>query len=109
MPIYNKLVRDKIPDIIAKSGKAYEVQPLSNEAYAKELEKKLVEETEEYLEAENNGESVEELADILELVRALAVRHGSSFDEVEEVRRRKAEERGAFEERIYLVKVEDES
>lgn len=109
MPIYNKLVRDKIPEIIEKTGKFYEINHLSDEAYAKDLEKKLVEETEEYLEAENNAESVEELADILELVRALAVRHGSSFDEVEEVRRRKEEERGAFEKKIYLVEVEDES
>ncbi|WP_406944163.1 phosphoribosyl-ATP pyrophosphohydrolase [Halobacillus sp. SY10] len=109
MPIYNKLVRDKIPDIIAKSGKSYEIQHLSDKAYVKELERKLVEETEEYLETGNDEESVEELADFLELVRALAVRHGCSFDELEDVRRRKAEERGAFKERIYLVEVEDES
>lgn len=109
MPIYNKLVRDKIPDIIEKSGKSYEIQHLPNRAYAKELERKLSEETQEYLDAESTEENVEELADILELVRALATQHGASIEEVEAVRSRKAEERGAFEERIYLVEVEDES
>ncbi|MGC4379361.1 nucleoside triphosphate pyrophosphohydrolase [Fictibacillus sp. Mic-4] len=107
MPTYNKLVRDKIPEIIVATGKAYNTTILANDEYVKELKKKCYEELDEYAAAENDEQAVEELADLLELMHALASVHGVSFDKIEEVRKEKAEKRGGFQERIFLVDVED--
>jgi predicted house-cleaning noncanonical NTP pyrophosphatase (MazG superfamily) len=108
MPIYNKLVRDKIPQVIENSGLQFETRILSEEDYKIEVTKKLVEELREFEEAENSKDAVEELADILELIHAAAEINGSSFEEVEKVRVKKAENRGGFKERIFLIEVEDE-
>ncbi|MBX0358358.1 nucleoside triphosphate pyrophosphohydrolase [Halobacillus sp. Nhm2S1] len=107
MPVYNKLVRDLIPKIIEDQGKFLKTKILSDEAFRKELRTKLKEEMNEYLEADNDKDAVEELADLLELMNALAKQHGSSIQEVEEIRKRKAEKRGAFEEKVFLVHVEE--
>jgi predicted house-cleaning noncanonical NTP pyrophosphatase (MazG superfamily) len=74
MPIYNKLVRDKIPEIIRNSGKDFNCITLKNESYISELKRKLQEEVEEYAQASDDAEAVEELADILEVVHALIER-----------------------------------
>lgn len=108
MITYNKLVRDKIPEIIAESGKKAETKILSNEEFLLELQKKAKEELSEYLNAKTEQESVEELADLLEIIRSLAVLHGASFDDLEEVRRKKAADRGGFEKKIFLIGVENE-
>ncbi|WP_299091483.1 nucleoside triphosphate pyrophosphohydrolase [uncultured Metabacillus sp.] len=108
MPVYNKLVRDKIPEIIEKTGKKYKTKILSNEEYIKELHAKGFEELKEYVEAKDKESSLEELADVLEIIHALAEFHGSSINEIEEIRRNKADARGGFREKIYLVEVEDE-
>lgn len=107
MPVYNKLVRDRIPEIIQKDNKKCTTKILDEESYVIELKKKLEEELEEYQEATSNEEAIEELADILELMHALAGVHESSIGEVEEVRKKKAIERGGFKDRIYLIEVED--
>lgn len=107
MPKYNKLVRDKIPEIIEKSGKKFTTSILNEEQYITELKKKSFEELEEYMNTTTNKDALEELADVLEIIHALAECHGSSIEEVENVRERKAKDRGGFEERIYLVDVED--
>lgn len=109
LPIYNKLVRDRIPEIIEKNGSTYDSKILDEIEYREELRKKLSEEIEEYLNATNDEEAIEELADILELIHALAVTHSSTIEEVEKVRVDKAEKRGGFEEKIYLIEVQDES
>lgn len=109
LPIYNKLVRDRIPEIIEKSGSTYRSKILDETEYKEELRKKLVEEIDEYLNAGNDGEAIEELADVMELIHSLAITHGSTMKEVESVRIEKAEKRGGFEEKIYLVEVHDES
>ena len=69
--VYNKLVRDNIPNIIKTKGEEPIIKVLDDETYKKELEKKLYEEYEEVLEA-SGEERVEELADILEIIKALA-------------------------------------
>ncbi|KGX91721.1 nucleoside triphosphate pyrophosphohydrolase [Pontibacillus marinus] len=107
MPTYNKLVRDLIPNIIEQSGKGYKIEVLSEKEYINELQKKLQEEVDEYREAIEGQDAIEELADILELMKALAEKHGSSIDEVEKVRKEKAEKRGAFNNKVFLVEVED--
>ena len=108
MPIHNKLVRDLIPEIIESIGRKFSLKILTNEEYIKELKNKSQEELAEYLNAENDKDAIEELADLLEIIHALAECHGASFEEVEEVRHKKAEKRGGFKEKIFLVEVEDE-
>lgn len=107
MPIYNKLVRDRIPKIIAKQGLALNTRILDTHEYLTELRTKLQEETNEYLEAKTDAEAVEELADIMELLHALAEAHGVTVEELERIRAEKADKRGGFKERVFLIEVED--
>ncbi|TFB19575.1 phosphoribosyl-ATP pyrophosphohydrolase [Filobacillus milosensis] len=107
MPTYNKLVRDKIPEIIKENGQKFNSSILDEDKYFKELNKKLNEEVAEYQESDNSQGAIEELADILELMHSLAKVHGASIDTVEKVRQEKAEKRGGFEKRIFLESVED--
>ena len=100
---YHKLVRDRIPEIIMNSGKQSVCTTLSDDEYITMLDEKLNEELAEYQESK----SMEELADLLEVIRAVAMARGSSIDEVEEIRRDKAAKRGAFEQKILLVEVRD--
>ncbi len=108
MPTYNKLVRDLIPNVITKTGKNFSTRILPEDEYIVELKKKLTEELQEYNEAKTDEEAVEELADILELLHAAVKIHGSSVEELEEVRKAKAKKRGGFEQRIFLIEVEDD-
>ncbi|WP_318617097.1 nucleoside triphosphate pyrophosphohydrolase [Sporosarcina sp. YIM B06819] len=108
MPIYNKLVRDNIPAIIEKSGKTFTTHLLNDTEYITEINNKLGEELAEYLETTTTADALEELADLLELIHAAAVYHGSTFEELEKVRVEKAVQRGGFNERIFLLEVEDD-
>ncbi|MBM7553531.1 nucleoside triphosphate pyrophosphohydrolase [Thalassobacillus pellis] len=107
MPVYKKLVRDRIPEIIAKTGNSFKARTLDKPEYVESLKRKLQEELDEYLTAGTDEEALEEMADLLELMEVLAELHNSSIDEVEEIRKEKAEKRGSFRERIYLIEVED--
>ena len=100
MVIYNKLVRDKIPEIIAgdNNGKC-ETRILDDQEYLEELNKKLKEELNEYLES---GE-VEELADLEEVLRAILDAKRVSYEDFERLRLKKVEKRGAFKNRIFLI------
>ena len=98
---FNKLVRDRIPEIISNSGKQSVCTTLSDEEYILMLDEKLNEELAEYQESK----SIEELADLLEVIRAVVKARGSSIDEIEEIRRDKAAKRGSFERKILLVEV----
>lgn len=108
MPLYNKLVRDKIPEVIKKTGKSYRVRTLNHHEYIIELKKKLTEEVDEYLNAPDDAEAIEELADILELIHALAKIHNSTINEVEAIRVEKANKRGGFQDKVFLIDVDDE-
>jgi predicted house-cleaning noncanonical NTP pyrophosphatase (MazG superfamily) len=108
MPIYNKLVRDRIPEIIESTGKIFTTRILNSHEYITELKKKSFEELDEYVNTDNHKDGIEELADLLELIHALAETHGSTIEKVEEVRRLKAEKRGGFKGKIFLIEVEDE-
>ena len=107
MPIYNKLVRDRIPEIIEKAGKTYTSRILTQDEYIEALRKKSHEELEEYMNASDNDSALEELADLLKIIHALAEAHGSTAEEVEKIRVKKAKERGNFKEKIFLIEVED--
>lgn len=108
MPVYNKLVRDRIPEIIERDGKKFTTRILDNKEYIEELRKKSIEELDEYMNATNDEEALEELADVLEIIHALSKHHGASIDKVEEIRKQKAEKRGGFDEKIFLIEVIDE-
>ena len=96
MESYNKLVRDKIPEILDRKGVSYEKRIASDEEYKAELIKKLGEETEEFLK----DNSPEELADVIEVIEAL--KKMTDYENVEEVRRKKLEDRGGFDQKIIL-------
>ncbi len=102
--IYNKLVRDKIPNIIEEKGETPVIKTLDAIEYKKELEKKLYEEYKEVIEA-NGEEYIEELADMLEVIRALAKLENKSLDDVILIADKKKEKRGAFDKKIFLEKV----
>ncbi|NRD79779.1 nucleoside triphosphate pyrophosphohydrolase [Bacillus sp. BRMEA1] len=107
MAIYNKLVRDKIPDIIKSTGKKYSLKQLNNKEYIQALQKKAFEELNEYINSNTNNEAFEELADLLEVIHAFAEYHGGSFEMVEDIRIKKLSERGGFKEKIFLLEVEN--
>lgn len=100
---YNKLVRDKIPQIIEQDNKKCTLETLSDESYITYLDNKLEEELAEYQE----NKSLEELADLLEVVYSVAEARGFSIRELEQVRQEKAEKRGRFTKKICLKEVMD--
>lgn len=108
MPVYNKLVRDLIRQMIDQTGKQHTTRILDDSEYIEALRTKLNEEQQEYLEADNDQDSLEELADVLELIHALAKTHGSTIEQVEEIRKQKAEKRGGFNDKVFLIEVEDD-
>lgn len=99
--VHNKLVRDRIPEIIEKSGKRAVTEILSDEEYMELLNKKLMEEVQEYIESG----TVEELADIGEVMHAIMDLKDISIEEFQRVRLEKLEQRGGFKERIFLKEV----
>ncbi len=98
---YYKLVRDRIPEIIEADGKTCICKTLSDEDYLHLLDEKLNEELAEYQESK----SLEELADLLEVMRAVVKARGWSLEDLERARAEKAAKRGGFEKKILLKEV----
>ncbi len=98
MKEYNKLIRDRIPEIIEAAGKQCIVEVMNEDEYLEALDCKLEEELAEY----QADKSLEELADLLEVMYAVVVARGYSIEELERVRKQKAEKRGGFEKRLRL-------
>lgn len=92
-----KLVRDKIPQIIIADGRTPIVRTLSDEEYLSELDRKLNEEVAEY----QADKSLEEMADVLEVLLAICEARGHSVDELMEVRDKKREKKGGFRDKVY--------
>lgn len=101
MKVYKKLVRDKIPEIIIAKGDSALTRILSDEEFLGCLKRKLCEEVNEFL---TDG-SVEELADIYEVLLAMLEHMGVSFESFEELRNKKVLEKGGFSKRIFLDSV----
>ncbi|ELZ09885.1 hypothetical protein A6E15_01290 [Natrinema saccharevitans] len=99
---FDKLVRDEIPVVIKQNGEKPVTSRVTGEDYSDRLVEKLEEEVDEYRESR----SLEELADILEVVHAIRKRKGVSVDELNEKRAQKAEQRGRFDEGVVLERVE---
>ena len=102
--IYNKLIRDNIPQIIESKGETPVVKTLDDAEYKSELEKKLYEEYKEVIEA-SGTDRIEELADMIEVISALAKLENNSLDDVISIAHKKSEKRGAFDKKIFLEKV----
>lgn len=98
---HDKLVRDRIPEIIEASGKRCITEVLNRDDYIRALDAKLDEELAEY----QQSKSLEELADLLEVMEALVKARGYTWEELSRVRSEKRAERGGFEERIWLKEV----
>lgn len=101
MRVYNKLVRDNIPDIIKSTGETAHIRTLGDSEYVTELERKFQEEVDEYLESRD----ITELADVLEVIEALAKAQGKSLDDVMEIKKAKCAKNGAFNDKIFLMEV----
>lgn len=101
--IYNKLVRDKIPKIIKLNGAIPITRILDDKEFSEELNKKLIEEVEEFLLSYD----IEELVDIYEVLLAILRTRKVSFDEFEKIRYSKVQERGTFEKKVFLISVEE--
>jgi predicted house-cleaning noncanonical NTP pyrophosphatase (MazG superfamily) len=99
---YNKVVRDKIPEIIAESGKKSNIKQLDDTSFLAELEKKLIEEVNEYTESKD----IEELADLLEVIYRISELRGVNSDELDKIRKNKAEKRGKFASNLFLIDTE---
>ena len=99
---YNKVVRDKIPEIIEESGKKFNLKQLDDVSFLAEIEKKLIEEVNEYTESKD----VEELADLLEVIYRISELKGVSSDELDKIRKDKAEKRGKFDSNLFLIDAE---
>ena len=102
MTVYNKLVRDRIPEMIRAQGETPHTRILEQEEYLRHLEAKLDEETGEY----HRDKNAEELADILEVVFALAEAIGCTKEELLEIYRKKHDARGGFHSRVLLISKE---
>jgi len=102
MKSYDKAVRDRIPDIIRAEGKQCTVHQVPDEEFLGYMELKLYEELHEYTESK----SVEELADLLEVIYRVAELRQTGRDELEMIRKKKSEERGGFKENFILVSAE---
>ncbi|MDP3026996.1 MAG: nucleoside triphosphate pyrophosphohydrolase [Nanoarchaeota archaeon] len=99
---YNKLVRDKIPDIIKKDNHNPVIHIASDEEYWEKLKEKLKEETNEFIKKD----SEEEFADILEVLYAISDFKHFDKDKVNKIRENKAKKRGRFKDKIILEKVD---
>jgi predicted house-cleaning noncanonical NTP pyrophosphatase (MazG superfamily) len=99
---YNKAIRDKIPEIIADSGKKYDLKQLDDTSFLAEIEKKLIEEVNEYSESKD----IEELADLLEVIYRISELRGVNSDELDEIRKDKAKKRGIFANNLFLIDAE---
>jgi predicted house-cleaning noncanonical NTP pyrophosphatase (MazG superfamily) len=100
--IYNKLIRDKIPEIINQSNRNFEVTTIPDDEFDISLREKLVEEAQEAIKS-NNDNLITELADIYEIILALIKIHGIKPEELETVRLHRLKERGGFKKRLKLL------
>lgn len=99
---HNKLIRDRIPEHIEANGGRYETRVLSEAEFDPALRQKLVEEAVE-LQSADEDELINEMADVLELLKSIAVAHGIKFNIVERKQASKRKKRGGFKKRLFLI------
>lgn len=101
---YDKLVRDRIPEIIEGTGQRCEIRVLSDEDCIRKLDEKLNEELAEYQESK----AIEELADLLEVIEATARMRGCSWEALLDIKEQKRQKRGGFDKKLLLLEVSDQ-
>lgn len=102
--LYNKLVRDKIPEIIRNDDETPITRELSDNEFKTELERKLLEEYNEVLIAKNRSDRLEEIADMLEVISSLIELEDSNLESVIKIMKEKRKEKGGFSKKIFLNK-----
>ena len=102
--VYNKLIRDKIPEITKADGWLSETKVLNKKDYILELRKKILEEAKELNEGSGHSNLIEELADIQEIMDALLKVKNVKFSEFRKIQTKKRQKRGSFEKRLFLIK-----
>lgn len=106
---YNKLIRDKIPEVCLRNGAIPEVRMAKNdEEYRLYLQKKIQEEALEITEENDTNKLKEEIADLIEVSNCLIKILGFSKKEIEKIRKEKNRERGSFRKRLILLKIKEE-
>jgi predicted house-cleaning noncanonical NTP pyrophosphatase (MazG superfamily) len=106
LQVHEKLVRDRIPEIITNSGRTPRVRRLDGAEVRQALFNKLIEESNELTAASTKHAACQELADLLEVVRALAAEHDVGWDAVNAAADAKLVDRGGFGDRLFLLDVE---
>lgn len=107
--IFNKLVRDKIPDKIEKNGEYALIETLNDNDFENALDNKLLEEVKEVIVSRTPDEIKEELADLLEVMLKKAEVNNISFNDIEDARKQKKEAKGGFDTKTFLIKTVDQS
>ena len=105
----DKLIRDKLPEIMRASGIRVVEHILEKDDYVKRLKDKLLEEAKEVIESKSETEICEELADLLEVIRALLKVYAIDFEHINHTAQKKREEKGGFDNRIYTEFVDIEA
>lgn len=103
---YRKLVRDRIPEIVAREGKYAKTRRLGAGEFKKELLKKLLEEAKEAHDARGKDELAKELGDVIEVLSGIYTAFGLLPKQVEKIRRERNKARGGFKKRLFLEYVE---
>jgi len=101
---FNKLVRDRIPEIIENNGDIPTTRILDDKEYKTELEEKLLEEFYEAVACDTKDDRLEEYTDLLEVISALAELEGATLEDIISIMKEKRIERGGFSKRIFLEK-----
>ncbi len=104
---YNKLIRDKIPEIIKNTGWTPTVRVLNKKEYLKEIKKKFGEEVKELIKAKTKKEIINEIVDIQELIDVLISELGLTKSKIEKQQKIKNKKRGGFKKRLFLIKTEN--
>ena len=102
--IFNKLVRDNIPNIIENNGEKAITRILSDKEYRVELYKKLLEESQEVINSQDTEDILEELVDVLEVLKSIAELENRNLDDIIEIANQKRLKRGGFSKKIFLEK-----
>ena len=107
MKIYNKLIRDRIPEIIQKDGNTADIIILSEESFKQAIKEKLIEEATEVYNAQDRDDILSELADLQEVMDTIKQMYNINTLEVNTIQAVKALQRGKFEKRLYLKSVKE--
>lgn len=105
MKVYNKLVRDRIPEIITKDGNSADIIILSEESFKQAIKDKLIEEATEVANAQNRDDILSELADLQEVMDSIKQIYNINALEVNTIQAVKALQRGKFDKKIFLKTV----